>query len=174
MSKCAHRNWRFRHAVLLSTVAQAAAPLPSSEIIRSAARRRDARRCGGPLFGHESGDLNVANGSAAPVQLTKMTTYRVHRLSIRTKCPWVNALENCRVRSAVERWRLYFETGHRRRDFLIARMTGSGRLASSVDECGLAEDSATGLFGDFAATDAELSDLEARWLVAVGAARVPA
>jgi hypothetical protein len=32
------------------------------------------------------------------------------------------------VRAAVALWRLYFETGHRLGDFLIGRMTGSGRV----------------------------------------------
>jgi len=40
-------------------------------------------------------------------------------------------LENAHTRSAVGLWRLYFETGHRRGDFLADRMTGSGRQASA-------------------------------------------
>jgi hypothetical protein len=33
----------------------------------------------------------------------------------------------------VELWRLYFETGHRRGDFLIDRMTESGRDLPQAD-----------------------------------------
>jgi hypothetical protein len=36
-------------------------------------------------------------------------------------------MENGRVRALVGQGQLYSETGHRRRDFLVARMTESGR-----------------------------------------------
>jgi hypothetical protein len=36
-------------------------------------------------------------------------------------------LENGPTQAAVALWRLYFETGHWHRGFLIDRMTGSGR-----------------------------------------------
>jgi len=39
-------------------------------------------------------------------------------------------LENGSTQAAVALWRLYFETGHWHRGFLIDRMTGSGRLCA--------------------------------------------
>ena len=48
-------------------------------------------------------------------------------MSIRATKPRATAFENCRVREAGDLWRLHFETGHWRADFLIDRMTGSGR-----------------------------------------------
>ena len=47
-------------------------------------------------------------------------------------------MENGRVRAAVARWRLHFETGHANDDFLIDRTTGSGRcylVARLADSC---------------------------------------
>jgi len=72
-------------------------------------------------------DLNARNGSAAPGRLTKLLRSQVHQMSIRAARPWATALENGRVREAVARWRPYFENGHPNGDFLIDRMTGSGR-----------------------------------------------
>jgi hypothetical protein len=70
----------------------------------------------------------VADGSAAPVRLFGLLTYRVHRMLIRATRRWATALEMARVRVVVGLWRLYFETGHCLGDFLIARMTGHGRV----------------------------------------------
>jgi hypothetical protein len=88
---------------------------------------------GWPLCGGRTRYFSVSCGSAAPVQLTKLLTYRVHRLSVGTGCLWATALENGRARLAVALWRLYFETGHRRHECLIARMTGSGRPLPASD-----------------------------------------
>ena len=66
-------------------------------------------------------------GSASSAFRTADITYRAHRMPIGAAKRWATALENDRVRVAVALWRLYFGTGHWLDDFLIARMTGSGR-----------------------------------------------
>ena len=89
----------------------------------------------------QSDEIRVADlrsGSAAPVQLTKLLTYRLHPLSIGTGCPWATALENGRARLAVALWWLYFETGHRRHELLFAQITGSGRVCE-VTNCRFVE-----------------------------------
>jgi len=70
----------------------------------------------------------VSTGTVTSVQLIELLTYRVHRLSIGTAQSWATALENGLVRAAVTLWQQYVQTGHRHRDFLIYRMTGTGRL----------------------------------------------
>lgn len=51
----------------------------------------------------------------------------LHRLSIGAARSWPTALENGRVRAAETLWRLHFETGYWRDNFLINRTSGSGR-----------------------------------------------
>ena len=90
---------------------------------------RQRRRVSGAL----NGQAEDSCGSAAPVRLFKLLTYRVHRMLIRATRRLATALKIGRVRVAVGLWRLYSETGHRRRNFLIARMTGTGRQFQFVD-----------------------------------------
>ena len=90
--------------------------------------KRTAAPSGTPVI--RLGMLISRNGSVAPIRLIELLTYRLRQMSIRATKPRATALENCRVRLAVDLWRLYLENGHWRADFLIDRMTGSGRLVS--------------------------------------------
>jgi len=51
-------------------------------------------------------------GSAAPVGLIELLTYRLHQMPIGTGKICVTALEKGRVLSAVALRPLYFDTGH--------------------------------------------------------------
>ena len=80
-----------------------------------------------PLRGDEFRTTCVAEGSAVPVQLIELRSYRVNLMSIRAGRPRAAALENGHARAAVGLWRLYSESGHRRGDFVTDRKTGYGR-----------------------------------------------
>jgi len=66
-------------------------------------------------------------GSAAPVRQLGLLTYRADPMPIKATRQWATPLENGRVWAAVDLWRLYSETDHRRGDFLTDRKTDDGR-----------------------------------------------
>jgi hypothetical protein len=65
-----------------------------------------------PLRGGEFRAADVGSGSAAPVGLIELLTYRLHQMPIGTGKICVTALEKGRVLSAVALRPLYFDTGH--------------------------------------------------------------
>jgi ribosomal protein L37AE/L43A len=64
------------------------------------------------LRGSELTASDVASGSAAPVGLIELLTYRLHQMPIGTGKICVTALEKVRVLWAVALRPLYFDTGH--------------------------------------------------------------
>ena len=73
---------------------------------------------------HEPRD---GNGSAVLVRLIELRTYALRRIADQCHRQCVTALENEHLRAAVDLWRLYFETGRRRGDYLADGTTASGR-----------------------------------------------
>src|SRR5664279_3483904 len=67
------------------------------------------------------------SGSAVPVRLVELRTYALRRMPTSAARSSATALENEHLRAAVGRWRLYFETGRWRGDFLAEAMTASGQ-----------------------------------------------
>ena len=98
-------------------------PAPCRVCARGPRYRSDRSLRGGEFRAND-----VGSGSSTPVRLIEPLTYGAHRKRIRASGPWAAASEKAHLRAAFARWRLYFETGRWRRDFLINRMTGSGRV----------------------------------------------
>lgn len=73
-------------------------------------------------------------GSAAPVRPIELLAQRNHQVPTCAAGSCATALENWHLRVAVGVCRLYFETGHRCRDFLIARMAGTGRVCEVTND----------------------------------------
>ena len=84
----------------------------------------DSCRCALPLSWQNA---NGNKGSAVLVRLIELRTYALRRIADQRRRQCATALENEHLRPAVGLWRLYFENGRWRGDFLAAGMTASGR-----------------------------------------------